>query len=81
MSSSEQWYERATEAYFAGRYTEALQAFDEAIRLDPNGSDPWNSKGSVLLDLGRYNEALQAFEEAIRLDPNDAYQGIVHIRP
>ena len=39
-----------------GKYNEAIKAFDEAIKLDPN--DPnlavdWNNKGSALKDPGQ----------------------------
>ena len=72
MSSSEEWFERGKEAYNAGRYGEALEAFDEAIRLDPDYALPWHGKGTVLRSLSRYGEALEAYDEAIRLDPDYA---------
>jgi|GEM_PF-540736 len=52
------------------RYSEALEASDEAIKLAPNIAMGWNNKGAALDNLERYSEALEASEEAIRLDPN-----------
>jgi len=54
------------------RYSEAIQAYDEAIRLDPNSTVSWYNKGNALKSLDRYDEAIQAYDQAIRLDPNFA---------
>ncbi len=72
MSEAEVWFKKGVEAYGAGRYAEALEAFDEAIRLDPAAAIAWNNKGSTLNGLGRHAAALEALNEAIRLDPADA---------
>ena len=31
-----------------GKYDEAIKAYDEAIRLDPNYAMAWNNKGDAL---------------------------------
>ncbi len=49
-----------------------MEAFDYAIRLDPNDTTAWNDKGSALFQLGKYNESITCFDEAIRLDPDYA---------
>ena len=54
------------------RYSEAVQAYEEAIRLDPNSTVSWYNKGNALKSLDRYDEAIQAYDQAIRLDPNFA---------
>ena len=36
-----------------GKYDEAIKAYDEAIRLDPNEADAWNAK--AMLSLIRAN--------------------------
>jgi len=53
-------------------HDEAIKAFDEAIRLDPNHARAWINKGIAFGEQDKYNEAIKAFEEAIRLDPNYA---------
>ncbi len=53
-------------------YQEALVAYEQVIRLDPNDADAYYNKGNVLSELGRPQEALVAYEQVIRLDPNDA---------
>ena len=53
-----------------GRYSDALEASDEAIKLDPNIAMAWNNKAAALMYLKRYSEAFDAIDEAIRLTPN-----------
>jgi serine/threonine protein kinase len=53
------------------KHDEALVAFEQAIRLDPNDALAYYNKGVALNELKRYEEALAAFEQAIRLDPNE----------
>jgi tetratricopeptide (TPR) repeat protein len=52
-----------------GKYDDAINAFDEAIRLDPNDAKAWYNKGKTLNAQGKYDEAIQACDEAIWLDP------------
>jgi pentatricopeptide repeat protein len=51
------------------RYQEALEATEEAIRLDPASASASLNKGAVLEELKRYEEALAAYDQVIRLDP------------
>jgi tetratricopeptide (TPR) repeat protein len=54
------------------RNQEALSAFNEAIRLDPQSALAYNGKGNALQELRQYQEAVSAFDEAIRLNPQDS---------
>jgi tetratricopeptide (TPR) repeat protein len=58
--------------HFTERYTEALLAFDQALRLDPNDALIYSYKAEALIELHRYQEALTACEQAINLDPKSA---------
>jgi len=53
----------------SGQYGNAVQAYDQAIRLDARDKAYWNSKGIALLHLKRPEEALRCFEAALGLDP------------
>ncbi len=66
------WFNRGFILDYQGRYDEAINAYDEAIKLDPNYAKAWNSKGTILGKQGKFDEAIKCFDEAIRLDPNDA---------
>lgn len=56
------------------RYSEAEQAYRQAIAIDEKYATPWIGLGNLLLDhLGRYAEAEQAYRQAIAIDEKDAY--------
>jgi tetratricopeptide (TPR) repeat protein len=67
-----QWLEEGSALYNLKRYEEAIAAYDQAIRLDPNSAMAYNNKGFALYNLKRYKEAIAAYDQAIRLDPNYA---------
>ena len=70
--TAEDWVNKGAALAILGEFDEALQAFDEAIRLDPKATVAWYNKGLTLVYLGKFNEAIQAYDEAIRLDPGYA---------
>lgn len=49
---------------------EALNAFDEALHLEPSNASAWNGKGVVLNSVNRCEDALEAFTMALRFDPH-----------
>jgi tetratricopeptide (TPR) repeat protein len=59
------------------QYKEALNAYDQAIQLNPRCAPAYNGKGNVLHDLKRDEEALNAYDQAIQLNPRcaPAYNG------
>ncbi|MDD1716986.1 MAG: tetratricopeptide repeat protein [Methanoregulaceae archaeon] len=63
------WTQKGDLLFTQGRYAEALDAYDQAIALDPYNSHEWNKKGESLSMLGRYVDAIQAFEKTVELDP------------
>lgn len=66
--TKQEWVDDGNTLFNAGRYMEALNAFDRAIRIDPTYADAYEGRGSVLYLLGRYAEALASYEQAIALD-------------
>jgi tetratricopeptide (TPR) repeat protein len=67
------WYIRGYSLDESGRFVEALNCYDKALRLNPEAADVWNNKGIILDELGRFDEAISCFEKAIRSNPNDDY--------
>ena len=55
------------EHYDAKRFEEALQFYEEAIKLDPVRPIFWHNKGFVLKNLGKYHEAIECHDKAIKL--------------
>jgi len=73
QKTAQQWLEEGNALRNLKRSQEALAAYEQAIRLDPNDIYAYRGKGWSLYYLQRYEEALSAFDQAIRLDPNNAY--------
>lgn len=57
-----------------GKYMQAIDAFNQALLIDPHYPSAWNNKGVTLSRLGKYSEALEAYDMALQVDQN--YQGL-----
>ena len=51
------------------RYTDAIAASREAVRLSPNDADLWINLSDVLMSAKLFNEGAQACQKAIELNP------------
>ncbi len=69
--TKEQWVETGDTHSKARRYLEALNAYEQAIRLDPGFAAAYRQKSLALYGLGRYEQALATCEQALRCDPQD----------
>ncbi len=58
-----------TVLYGQGQHQEAVQAFREAVRLDPHCADAWNSLGETLRDQGQMDEAVRCYRHALAVSP------------
>jgi serine/threonine protein kinase len=54
------------------RYALALQAYEEALRLDPENVYAWNGKGTTLYNQGNYKKAFDAYQRATEIDPENS---------
>jgi len=59
-------------AYNLGKYSEAIEYFDMAIKKEPNFDDAWMCKGSAYGDLKKHGEALKCFDKAISINPDNS---------
>ena len=73
QTTKQAWLTSGNALFNLKRYEEALFAYEQASRLEPNYAVAYYNKGNVLYNLKRYEEALGAFMQALRLDPNNAY--------
>ncbi len=70
--SAKEWDDIGTAYSRLGNYpNEALEAFNSALKINPNLAKLWYNKGYTLLELERYTDALNCFDQAIKLDPKD----------
>ena len=67
LKIKENWLEEGNALQNLKRYEEALAAFEQATRLDPNDAYAYNGKGVTLRVLKRDQEAEQVFEKARQL--------------
>ena len=64
-------YRIGNEHYHAKRFEEAVQFYEEAIKLDPVRPIFWNNKGAAHFNLGKYHEAIECHDKALQLDENN----------
>jgi len=67
--TAEDWFNEGFIQDLQGNYTEAIQAYDEAIKLKPDYAEAWNNKGFAFFKMGKYNESLQAANRSLELEP------------
>jgi tetratricopeptide (TPR) repeat protein len=72
-ATAKQWIERGNQFWRLRRYSDAIKAFDEAIRQNTSSSYlAYYGKGLALGEYGKYQEALEALEQAVKLKNNFA---------
>lgn len=54
------------------RPEEAIEAYRQAIAIDPNHPYPYFALGKVLRSLGRLKEAIEVYRQAVVVNPRDA---------
>jgi tetratricopeptide (TPR) repeat protein len=52
-----------------GHHREAIQCYDEALRLNPQDSKVYNNRGTAYRALGQHEQALKDYDKAIELNP------------
>jgi S1-C subfamily serine protease len=67
-SDPDRWIEYGNQLHRLGKNTDAVKAFDRAIKLAPNLLDAHYGKGLALVD-SNYDSALKSFDQAIKLVP------------
>ena len=55
-----------------GNYTKAIEAFKQAIRIDPDDAIAHYNLGVAYDELGFHKNAIEAYKQAIRIDPDYA---------
>jgi len=54
------------------RYNDAIEAFRQALHINPKYAEAWNNLGDTYRKLNRYNDAIESFRKALRIDPKYA---------
>jgi tetratricopeptide (TPR) repeat protein len=53
-----------------GRYAESIDAFKQAIYINPDYAQAFNNLGNSYADLGRYVDAIDAYRQAVKIKPD-----------
>ncbi|MXV85373.1 tetratricopeptide repeat protein [Candidatus Poribacteria bacterium] len=70
--SAQDCLNRGNTFYNQKDYQSAISEYNEAIRLNPDFSEPYNRRGIVKAEIRQHSEALSDFDTAIRLNPDSA---------
>jgi len=54
------------------KQTKAIDAYKQAIRIDPDYADAHFNLGVTYDESDRYKEAIEAYKQVIRINPDDA---------
>jgi len=67
------WRELALAQSYSGQVNEALEAAEEAIRLEPNVSTGYSVRGAIQARAGRVGEGRKDYREALRLEVDNSF--------
>ncbi|MCK8522800.1 tetratricopeptide repeat protein [Aquimarina sp. D1M17] len=70
-NEDELFYNRSAIKWHNKDLAKAIEAIDEAIRLDPYRADYFGYKGMILLESKDYQEGLATANDGLELDPNN----------
>ena len=76
--TNEKNYETASVLFYRGvaslekgKYEEAIEKYNEAIKLNSNHAGLYNNRGVAKNELGQHYEAIDDYDKAIELNPNN----------
>jgi tetratricopeptide (TPR) repeat protein len=72
---AEAYNEQAVQYFHEGRLQDAIAAFQQAIRVQPNHADAHGNLGNIYYYQGRHDEAVASYRRAIALNPTS---GLFH---
>ena len=60
--TAEDWYNKGLALYNQSKYDDAIQAYDEALKLDSNYVKAWNGKGAAFSRQDKYDDAIRYYD-------------------
>ncbi|CCQ90913.1 exported hypothetical protein [Nitrospina gracilis 3/211] len=71
------WWTQGNQLSQAGKWEEAVEAYHQAIQINPDAAGPFFNLGLAYKALGQYERAAAAFERTRQLEPGNME---VHLR-
>ncbi|MDH5763632.1 MAG: tetratricopeptide repeat protein [Nitrospinota bacterium] len=65
------WYLKGNEFSRQGQFEQAVEAYHQAIQINPDATGPFYNLGLAYKHLKQYDRASAAFESALRLEPDN----------
>lgn len=56
-----------------GRYSQAIEHYDKALKLKPEDTEAMINKGVALMKQDKYEEADECYNKVLELDPQNKY--------
>ncbi|MGB8686007.1 MAG: tetratricopeptide repeat protein [Microcoleus sp.] len=86
QAKEEDWISYGNQLWRFGNISDAIDAFDKALALNPKSSLAWYARGLAVLDQGNYLDALSAgglavFAQRNYLDAVRCFRNAVEIKP
>ena len=66
-------FNKAKRLYSDNKYEEALNYFNQALKIIRDFADCWHFKALCLQRIGDYDMSIKSFDEALKLDPNNIF--------
>jgi tetratricopeptide (TPR) repeat protein len=81
-SEAKRLYKLGVQYGNAGRYREAAESFEQAVKLNPEYAEAYLSLGHAYYDLEQWEQAVDNIERGLRLKPKhkDSQERLVHAR-
>lgn len=55
------------------RHEQAVEAFERAVKFEPENAEAWVNKGFAHAEMEEYDRAIGAYDEALRVDEDDKF--------
>ncbi|MEZ2227242.1 MAG: tetratricopeptide repeat protein [Microcoleus sp.] len=71
-STATDFVKQGNELYNSKKYEEAIKAYDEALKGNPDKpEETWKNRGSALTELQKYEEAVASYDKALAIKSDD----------
>jgi protein involved in polysaccharide export with SLBB domain len=73
VAEAKKLYKAGVKDGLAGRFAEAANKFEQAVKLDPGYADAWLSLGHAYFDLHQWEPAIDNLQRGLALKPKDKF--------